>query len=239
MKKDKKGKLYGIGVGPGDPDLITVKAIKILKRVDIIYSASSSKNKHSLAFDIVSKHIPPDTPSVFLSFPMTLNKDEAKKYWLSHAQKILDDLSKGKNVAFLTLGDPLTYSTFGYLMKSLYQLNPDVDIEVIPGITSYQAAAATTRTVLAEGEESLTIISGVRGGDHLRRLSKMSENIVFLKAYKNIKDILESLKETKRANSSIAVVRCGFKDEKIIKNIDELKEKKPIYWTLIISKKGN
>ncbi len=231
-----EGILYGIGVGPGDPDLITIKAVEILKDVDVVYSASSSKNSHSLAYDIARKYIPSNKICEFLSFPMILNKEEAEKWWLDHAKKVLKDIKEGKDVAFLTLGDPLTYSTFGYLMKSLMSLDPNIEIQVVPGITSYQAAAAATNTVLVEGEESLTIMSGALGGHHLRRVSEVSDNIVFLKAYKNIDDIVESLEETNRIDSSLAVIRCGFEDQKVIEDVRELKGKKALYWTLVISK---
>ncbi len=235
---EKRGKLYGIGVGPGDPELITVKAVKILKQVDIVYSASSSKNDHSMAFDIASRYIPKKTKCIFLPFPMVLDKEEAEKYWRSHAERVKEDVYNGKDVAFLTVGDPLTYSTFGYLLRCFKEIAPDVEIIIIPGITSYQASAAVTKTVLAEGEEVLTVVSGVKGGDHLRRLSTISDNIIFLKAYKNIKDIYAALKETGRLKSSVAVKRCGFADQEIIHNIEELLNKKALYWTLIISKKG-
>ncbi len=232
------GTLYGIGVGPGDPGLIPVKSVEILERVDIIFSASSTRNNHSLALDIAAKYIPEGKPCVLLPFPMIMDKKRARDFWEKHALKIIGELKKGKDAAFLTLGDPLTYSTFGYLLRSIEELAPYIRIEVVPGITSYQAAAATTKTVLVEGEESLLILSGAKGGDNLRRLSQLSENIVFLKAYKYLEDILQALKETRREGSSVAVTRCGFEDEKIIYNLEELLDNSPLYWTLIISKRS-
>ncbi len=234
---DKKGKLYGIGVGPGDPDYLTIKAVNILKKVEAIYCACSTKNRHSIAYDIASKYIPENTPIKFLPFPMILDRDKAENYWENHAHKVLDDINNGKEIAFLTVGDPLTYSTFGYLMKSIKKIAPNTDIEVVPGITSYQAAAAASNTILVEAEEVLTVISGVKGGEYLRRLDGLSENIVFLKAYKNIDDIILALQETDRLEKSIAVIKCGFEDEVIIKDIKILKKEKPNYWTIIISKK--
>ncbi len=233
----RRGTLYGIGVGPGDPGLIPIKSVKILEKVDVIFSASSTKNNHSLALDIASEYIPEDKPCVLLPFPMVMDREKAGEFWKKHALRIIEELEEGKDAAFLTLGDPLTYSTFGYLLKSIEELAPHINVEVIPGITSYQAAAATTRTVLVEGEESLLLLSGAKGGDHLRRLSKLSDNIVFLKAYKHIEDIVNSLKETNRLASSVAVSRCGFKDEKVIYNLEELLDNAPLYWTLIISKR--
>lgn len=234
---DRKGKLYGIGVGPGDPEFITVKAVNVLKRVQVIYCACSTKNKHSIAYHIASKYIPENTPIKFLPFPMVLDRDKAQGYWENHAHTILEDIHNGKETAFLTVGDPLTYSTFGYILKSIKRLDPNVDIEIIPGITSYQAAAAAANTVLVEGEEMLTVVSGVRGGEYLRKLNGLSDNVVFLKAYKNIEDIVSALEETKRKEKSVAVIKCGFEDEAVIDDVEILKKEKPNYWTIIISKK--
>ena len=114
---DKKGTLYGIGVGPGDPELITMKAVKILNRVDIVYAAASTKNNHSLAVNIAGPHIPENTAVKMLRFPMTSDKNETRKAWKTHARTIIAELEKGLDVAFLTLGDSMTYSTYGYILK--------------------------------------------------------------------------------------------------------------------------
>jgi precorrin-2/cobalt-factor-2 C20-methyltransferase len=113
----KTGTLFGIGVGPGDPDLITMKAIKILKRVDLVFAAASTKNDHSLAVNIAREHIPESATVIRLKFPMTRDKSETRKAWKEHAHTIIAELEKGRNVAFLTLGDSMTYSTYGYILK--------------------------------------------------------------------------------------------------------------------------
>ena len=149
------GTLYGIGVGPGDPELIPVKAVRILQEVDIIYTASSTKNTYSLAVNTAQCYIPETTPVAMLPFPMTKDRQEAQSAWEENARIIIAELEAGKNVAFLTLGDSTTYSTYGYLMQYVQTLAPHIPIITIPGITSYQAAAARLNTPLVEGEESL------------------------------------------------------------------------------------
>ncbi len=153
------GTLYGIGAGPGDPQLITLKALEILKRVKFVFAASSTRNTYSLAVGIVSPFLGEDVSVELVGFPMTHNKTELRAAWKDNARKILKHLRKGKDAAFVTLGDPMTYSTFGYIMQTIRETDPDVPIEIIPGITSYQAGAAACR-VLAEAEESFTVISG-------------------------------------------------------------------------------
>ena len=235
---NRQGKLYGIGVGPGDPELIPLKAINILKRVDVIFCASSSKNNHSLAVNIAREYLPRDTLIHRLPFPMTMDKEVASRAWQEHVDTILAELNQGKDAAFLTLGDPLTYSTFGYLMQSLQTNAPEIYIETVPGITSFQAAAAATNTTLVEGEESLLLLSGVQGGDKLREMSSRVDNVVFLKAYKNITDICEALEESGRMKTAVGVVRCGFPDQEVFQDVKELCSQEPKYWTLIISKPG-
>ena len=118
IMEKRTGTLYGIGVGPGEPDLITLKAAKILNQVDIVFAASSTKNTHSLAVNIAGPHIPENAEVKMLRFPMTRDKHETREAWQAHSQTIIAELEKGKNAAFLTLGDSLTYSTYGYVLKA-------------------------------------------------------------------------------------------------------------------------
>ena len=236
---EKTGIFYGIGVGPGDPDLITLKAVKILSCVDIVYAAASTKNNHSLAVNIAKRHIPEDTAVKMLRFPMTRDKNETRKAWCSHARTILEDIQRGKNVAFLTLGDAMTYSTFGYLIKHVKKIAPTVEIQTVPGITSYQAAAARLNTPLVEGEESLMVVSGATGGNRLRELAGKPENVVFMKAYRNVGDIKDAIDEVGTYPSSVGIKNCSHPDEEIIPDIDELRERLPDYWTLIIAKQNS
>lgn len=233
----KTGILYGIGVGPGDPDLVTIKAAKILCRVDIVYAAASTKNHHSLARDIAKPHVPETTPIKLLKFPMTRDKKETHSAWQMHARTIMNDLENGKDVAFLTLGDAMTYSTLGYIVRYISTAAPQLKIETVPGISSYQAAAARLNTPLVEGEESLMVVSGAKGGDRLRALDGEPENIVFLKAYRNVKDITDAIAESGAYRQCVGIKNCGHADEEIIPNIEALNKQAPNYWTLIIAKK--
>ena len=236
---EKTGIFYGIGVGPGDPDLITLKAVKILSQVDIVYAAASTKNNHSLAVNIAEQHIPEHTAVKMLRFPMTRDKRETRTAWQSHAKTILEDIRDGKNVAFLTLGDSMTYSTFGYLLKHVKKIAPEVDIQTIPGITSYQAAAARLNTPLVEGEESLMVVSGAKGGNHLRELAGKPENVVFMKAYRNVGDIKDAIDEVGGYPSSVGIKNCSHLNEEIIPDINVLRDRAPDYWTLIIAKQNS
>jgi len=233
---EKNGKLFGVGVGPGDPELITVKAVRVIKEADIIFTAGSPKNNYSLAVEIAAPYIADDAQVIKLDFPMTKYEEEVEKAWLRNAGEIAKVLKQGKNAVFLTLGDPTTYSTFGYVLKKMKCIMPEADIETIPGITSIHAAAARLNRILVEAEESLLITSGAYGGNQIRNVDNV-ENVAIVKAYKNIKDINCALKDTGLSKKSVAVSKCGRSGEEIFEDIDLLENRDPDYWTLILAGK--
>lgn len=236
--ENQTGTLYGIGVGPGDPELITLKAVRIINKVDVIFAASSIKNKHSLAVEIAKPHISEIADIRPLSFQMSNNENEKEELWKKNAEIIISELEKGKNAAFLTLGDSMTYSTYGYLMKIIQKVKPEINIETIPGITSYLAAASNMNIPLVEGDESLLITSGARGGQELRKYSESVENVVLLKTYRHVKDINDALEEASLINNSRGISKVGREGEKIYNDVRELENQKPDYWSLIVAKKS-
>jgi precorrin-2/cobalt-factor-2 C20-methyltransferase len=230
------GTLFGIGVGPGDPELLPIKAVGILGRVDIVFTAASTRNDYSLAVETARPYIPARTPIEKLDFPMCASHPVKENAWRQHAARIAEVLEAGQSAAFLTLGDPLTYSTYGYVLRHLKKDWPHLPICTVPGITSYQAAAAAINRPLVEGEESLLILSGVHGGDRLRGLSHKPDNVVFLKAYRNIEGIRKALEDAGMADGSVAVANCCRHDQRVIEDIGALAQSEPNYWTLIIAR---
>ncbi len=237
MTTQKTGTLYGIGVGPGDPELMTLKSTRILSQVDVVYAAASTKNPYSLAVSIAKPHIPVTTAVHMLSFPMTRDRNVTQKAWQENARIIVETVEQGKDAAFLTLGDAMTYSTFGYILKYIQRDAPHVPVETVPGITSYQAAAACLNTPLVEGEESLLITSGVQGGDRIRSLPQKPETLVLLKAYRNIKDIAAALQEADMGENCVCVSNCGLDTQRVVRGVKDLNGRPPDYWTLIIAKR--
>ena len=161
------GTLYGLGVGPGAPDLLTLRAVNVLRTVDVILAAASPRNDYSAALDTARPHLRADARLLRLEFPMTRDAGILRAAWLKAAEAARDVLEGGENAAFLTIGDPLVYSTFGYLLRTLREVAPHLPVAVVPGITSFQAAAARTGTVLCEGGEKLRILPGINGRDDL------------------------------------------------------------------------
>jgi len=231
------GTLYGVGVGPGDPELITLKAIKILRRVSVVFAAASPKNSHSLAEKIVSSHLNEAVPIVRLDFPMTLDKAKLNAAWRINADRVIETLKAGRDAALITLGDPLTYSTFGYLMRTIKETAPETSIKIIPGITSYQAGSASAGWVLAEGEESFTVISGALGPEKLKKVIDHTDKVVMLKVYRNYKEILDTLNQLDLTNKSVLISRCGLDEEEIVCNVKDRPDEVPPYLSLLLIKK--
>lgn len=232
------GTLYGIGVGPGDPDLLTLKAAKVLGKVAHVFAAASSKNDYSLAYEIVREHLPADVPVDQLSFPMTFNSESLETAWQANCEKVVEILKEGKNVAFLTLGDPLTFSTFIYLMRKIRQRLPKIGISIVPGITSFQAAAACASVPLAEAEEVFTVVSGAKGGDRLKEVMAASDNVVLMKTYKQFPQILQRVDEMGLRDCCCFISRCGLEGEIVERDFQKLVEMpQPNYLSLMIIKK--
>ncbi|MFP5212491.1 MAG: precorrin-2 C(20)-methyltransferase [Acidobacteriota bacterium] len=232
------GTLYGIGVGPGDPDLLTLKAVKVLGRVAHVFAAASSKNDYSFARDIVRDHLPADTPVDHLAFPMTFNPDSLENAWVANCEQVVEILAQGKDVAFITIGDPLTFSTFIYLMRKVRDRLPGLKVSIIPGITSFQAAAACAVVPLGEGEESITVISGAKGGNRLRDVVEVSDNVVLMKTYKQFPQILSEIEDAGLKDRCCFISRCGLDGEIVERDFSKLQElKQPHYLSLMIIKK--
>ena len=230
------GILYGVGVGPGAPDLLTLRAVRVLGEVDVILAAASPRNDFSAALDTARPHLRPDVRVERLEFPMTRDKAVLREAWRVAAQTTRGVLESGQSAAFLTIGDPLVYSTFGYLMRTLGECAPHLRVEVVPGITSFQAAAARTRTVLCENGETLRIIPGINSKQSLEESLQESDTAVILKAYRNLPGIAEALDATQRLDSCLLASHVEQPAESVRQGLGGL-EGTPPYMSLILSRK--
>ena len=230
------GLLYGVGVGPGAPDLLTLRAVRVLGEVDVILAAASPRNDFSAALDTARPHLRPDVRVQRLEFPMTRDKAVLHEAWRVAAHTTRDVLESGQSAAFLTIGDPLVYSTFGYLMRTLGESAPHLKVEVVPGITSFQAAAARTRTVLCENGETLRIIPGINSRQSLEESLHESDTAVILKAYRNLPAIVEALDATQRLDSCLLASHVEQPAESVRQGLGGL-EGTPPHMSLILSRK--
>ena len=228
-------KFYGVGVGPGDPELVTLKAKKVLETVEVVCIPVSKKDRESVAYQIAKRFIHPGSEMVELLLPMSNNDEELQKHWQEAGAKIASYLEEQKNVAFITLGDPLIYSTFGYLMRTVKEMKPETEIITVPGITSFSAAAAKTNTVLTEGRETLKIVPLPVEECSLNNNLEIEDNLVFLKVSAQTEDLINSI--IKNGNKTgIYVSRCGQPGEEIITDLKILKSQKADYLSLMLIK---
>lgn len=231
------GKLYGIGVGPGAPDLLTLRAVNVLGSVDVILAAASPRNDYSTALRTAMPHVNPAAEILRLEFPMTRHRATLEEAWGVAAERTAEVLRSGRSAAFLTIGDPLVYSTFGYLMRTLAVQAPELEVEVVPGITSFQAAAARTRTVLCEGHETLLILPGINAAEPLEEGLAFADNSVILKAYKNFPAIRAALAGAKCLDRAVFASRVYLDGEMISHDVASLSDTPP-YLSLVLAKKG-
>lgn len=227
------GTLYGIGVGPGAPDLLTLRAVNCLRRVDVVLAAASSGKEHSLALSIAAPHLPKGAQTRQLHFPMSRNPEELKKAWAENAKTAAAILESGRNAAFITLGDPLIYSTFGYLMRTLESLYPQLPIEVVPGVTSFQTAAAETRTILCEGDENLLLTAGTNAPRRLDAALAVADSAVIVKAYRNSREIYKAVDRAGKNTTAVFVSKIGLEGELKIRGLDQAPDD-PHYLSLLL-----
>ena len=227
----KKGKLYGIGVGPGDSELLTLKAARILENIPVIFSPKSSKEKESIALSIVKPVLEErkDYKRLMLVepiFPMIEDKEELEKIWDSASELIAQYLDTGRDVAFITLGDPSVFSTYSYVQKRLIDR---YEIETIPGITSFTACAAARNKALVEQNDILSVVPKI--DDRIEDVLEYSDSIVLMKASRNTSDLEAAIEEKNRPKEIYSVQNCTRENEKIIEGFSN---EKPYLTTTII-----
>jgi precorrin-2/cobalt-factor-2 C20-methyltransferase len=232
------GKFYGVGVGPGAPDLLTLRAVNVLKYVDVVCLPRSSTDNDSVAFKVAGQHIAATTELVEISTPMTRDKAVLETEWRKGAAIIASYLQQGKNVAFITIGDAMLFSTYTYLMNQVRQLLPGVEVESIPGVTSFAAAAAHLNIPLAEGTEKLAIIPAVDDPADLKPILEQFPNAVLMKAagkYGEIVDLLDSMGLKEKA---VYISKLGYPDQFVTTDLESIRNSKRDYLSLILVKRG-
>ena len=224
-----EGVLYGIGVGPGDPELMTLKAVRLLKEADLI-AAPGQDVRETAAFRIAVQSVPEIAEKELLpvELPMVMDREVLEEAHRAGAKLLEDHLAAGKKIAFITLGDPTVYSTFSYLERKVRA--DGFRTEYVSGVTSFCAAAAALRVPLAEWQEPVHIIPAVpkRPVDLL-----YPGNCVLMKSGRRMKEVKEYLREQDRA--AWMGVNVGMPDETLYRSLEEMPDEAG-YFALIIAK---
>lgn len=229
------GIFYGVGVGPGDPELLTVKAIKVIEAADVIIAPKTEKKEGSVALTIAGPYLKPDVEILTQVFPMVSDTEILSEAWESNKQTILALLAAGKKVVFLTLGDPMFYSTYIYVFRLLEDAG--YPIETIPGITAFCAIGSKLGYPLVEGNNILSIIPATIEEDKLDQALAMSDNVVLMKVYKNYHEVVEKLQRFQLADKAVMISRCGLPDEEVVRELRSADGKKINYLSTILSRR--
>ncbi|MEF9952872.1 MAG: precorrin-2 C(20)-methyltransferase [Clostridium sp.] len=228
----KNGTLYGVGVGPGDPELLTLKAIKTIEKCNYIACPESSSGEN-VAYGIAAQVVDLSNKKVLmLDLPMTRNSEELRISQEKASLAIIEVLESGEDVAFLTLGDPSIYSTYGYIHEILN--GRGYETSIIPGITSFCSAASSLNTMLVQGGEALHIIpASYKNNDELSSLSGCK---VLMKSGKSLKKVLDNI-GYKESYTIDIVERSSMKGERVFKNIKSIDDDLS-YFSLVVIKDG-
>ncbi len=230
---NEEGVFYGIGVGPGDSELVTLKAVRIIKSVDCIFAPRADSKGSSLALDIVAD-VCEGKRVVEQVYPMVRDKAKLEAAWMASANEIKSEIESGNNVAYLTIGDPLTFSTYCYLLQQLSKIIPSQNIHTIPGITSYNAAASLANFSLIEQSEKLAIIPVSSNIDELRPILNSFDTVILMKVAKKLDEVIGLLEDMELIDNSLFASYIGFNNEFITRDLLSLKGEGKGYLSVII-----
>lgn len=235
--------LYIVGVGPGDPELLTFKAMNILKRCAAITTPKGSKNGNSTALSIISQAVDLTGKKILeLYFPMkkirmgeTPDK-EVERGWRKAAQTVLANLDGGNDVVFPTLGDPAIYSTGFYLYQTIIEMRPDIQVVFVPGISALSSCSATTATPICLGDDKVAVIPATFHSDQIRETLLSFDTIVLMKVHRVMESLKELLTSLELLDKAVLVERAGMGEERIFTDLSELTEPIHYFSTIIVRK---
>ena len=225
-----RGKLWGVGVGPGDPELLTLKAVRVMKEADVVL-VPDAPGADNTAWNIAKDHITGKDVR-FVQMPMVRDKAVMNAAHEEAAEQICALLDDGKQVAFLTLGDPGVYSTYMYVHEKV--LRRGYPVEVVPGVPSFCAAAARLNRPLCLGREPLLVIPASHDQE---ALMDVPANKVFMKAGRSILELQQALAQRGLLEDAAMVENCGMNNERVYPRFADLKEPSG-YFSLVITKGG-
>lgn len=238
LKSSKSwGTLYGVGAGPGDPQLLTVRASRIINKVDHVFYPSSSGTDESMALNIIEPYLKAGVTFHTLFFPMTKDKRELEQSWNTAADKAAEILSQGKDAVFITLGDPMIYSTYFYLLNTLKNRHPEASWETIPGISSFQAAASFIDSAISEGKDRVAFVPVDRDVSNIRDALDSYDTIVLFKVGSKLPKVLDILEEKGLIDQGALFSYLGTPEQSIDRDLRKVKREKIGYMSLLIVKK--
>jgi precorrin-2/cobalt-factor-2 C20-methyltransferase len=229
------GKLIAASLGPGDPQLITRRAWAVLQSEARWLYPVKKAEETSYALSIVTRGgltVPAD--AVELVFPMTRDADVLARAWTRAAAQTAELLAEGRDLVFLVEGDASTFATFGHLARVVRELIPEIEVDIIPGVSSFAAAAAATGVTLAEEDETFAIIPAAYGTEVIDHLLDEFDTLALMKIKPMIDEVIDLLARRELLDSSVFVEKVGAPEQRIVRDIAQLKGEPAHYLSLLL-----
>lgn len=218
------GTLYGIGVGPGDPDLITVKGARILAECRHVFVPRGQRAVDCLALTIARNHMNPGAVIHEIIFPMTSDPEELAREWDDRIGPIAEILRQGSDACYLTLGDTLLYSTYIYMLRALRRRMPAARVVTLPGVTAFSAVAAAAEFPLGAGQEMITIVPSTDDLENVRHALAAGGTTILMKIGKRLKSVLDLLDKEGALDRAVFVSRAGMDNQIAETDLRKLRE---------------
>ena len=240
MNNSECATIYAVGVGPGDPELITRKAERILRSVDVICAPTGQAEAASFALSIVEPYLDRSRQCIIEQvFPMKKEEADLLPFWREAAATVAAHARAGRSVAFITIGDPFLYSTFLYIYRILKEDYADVPLEIIPGISSVFAAAAAAGVPLGMASDRIAILPATYETDKLRQVLLDFDTVVLMKVHRRFDTIFALLSELGLQDKAVYVRRVSSDQEEIVSKLSGLAGRTLDYMSLIIVQKNS
>jgi precorrin-2/cobalt-factor-2 C20-methyltransferase len=230
------GKLYGVGVGPGATDLLTLRAVNVLNTVDVIAMPEARKGLESFAWRICSPVVEENSnqEKLRLLFPMTKDPSILRPAWNTAFEEIGKRLEKGKSVAFITQGDPSIFSTWSYLLDEAPERWPGIEIQIVPGVSSVNAIPAILKTPLVDGKERFAVFPATYGLEDLPSLLDEFDSLILTKVGQVIPRLIEILEEKGLLENATYVSYGTTERETIIEDLKAINTDNCDYFSMVM-----
>ncbi|WP_229639904.1 precorrin-2 C(20)-methyltransferase [Waterburya agarophytonicola] len=228
------GVLYGVSVGTGDPELITVKGLRILQQSNVIAFPSGINHRSGIAQNIISGWLKPEQLLLPLDFPYLQDPEKLQQAWQQAAIQVWQYLKQGINVSFACLGDVSLYSTFTYLAQTLQELFPDAKVETIPGVSSTVAIASALKIPLTVNQQKLAVLPALYSVQELETALNWAEIVVLLKVSSVYQQVWQILQKRHLLNSSWIVERATFPEQKIYQDLINYPSLELSYFSILL-----
>ena len=228
------GKLWGVSVGPGDDEWLTLKGLRVLQTVDVVACPQNRQGQPGMAYNIVKSHLRPEQTILPLDLPFVRDPVQLQQAWTAAGETLVPLLAQGQDIVFITEGDASLYSTFSYVAQSVNRLAPDVEITTVPGVCSPLAAMAALNRPLSLGAEKIVILPALYDVSELTHALEWAEVVVLMKVASVYSQVWQTLKIAGLLENASLVERVGSSEEKRYPSLVDLADHKPPYFSILI-----